>query len=107
MQTTVNTAARRRKVLRSVVKYWPFYIMALPGIVYLIINNYLPLAGLQVAFKRFNYGKGIWDSPWNGLQNFEFLFTSNNAWRIIRNTLLYNLAFIFAGIVVGVTVAIF
>ena len=56
MQTTVNTAARRRKVLRSVVKYWPFYIMALPGIVYLIINNYLPLAGLQVAFKRFNYG---------------------------------------------------
>ena len=58
MQTTVNTAARRRKVSRSVVKYWPFYIMALPGIVYLIINNYLPLAGLQVAFKG-NLGQSL------------------------------------------------
>ena len=80
--------------------------MALPGIIYLIINNYMPLVGLQVAFKRFNYGKGLWGSDWNGLQNFEFLFSSNSAERIIRNTLLYNIAFILLGIVVGVAVAV-
>ena len=80
--------------------------MALPGIIYLIINNYMPLVGLQVAFKRFNYGKGLWGSDWNGLQNFEFLFSSNSAERIIRNTLLYNIAFILLGIAVGVAVAV-
>ena len=106
MQNTATTIAKPRKKKRQFARYWPFYVMALPGVVYLIINNYLPLAGLQVAFKRFNYGKGIWGSPWNGLDNFEFLFVSNSAWRIIRNTLAYNIAFIIIGIVVGVVAAI-
>jgi putative aldouronate transport system permease protein len=105
MQVTAkNKKEERRK--SKFKKFIPFYLMALPGIVYLIINNYMPLAGLQVAFKRFNYGKGLWGSDWNGLQNFEFLFSSNSAERIIRNTLLYNIAFILIGIVVGVAVAI-
>ena len=90
----------------QIKRFLPFYIMALPGIIYLIINNYMPLVGLQVAFKRFNYGKGIWGSPWNGIKNFEFLFSSNSAQRIIRNTLLYNVAFILIGIVIGVAAAI-
>ncbi len=102
--TAKNKKEERRK--SKFKKFIPFYLMALPGIVYLIINNYMPLAGLQVAFKRFNYGKGLWGSDWNGLQNFEFLFSSNSAERIIRNTLLYNIAFILIGIVVGVAVAI-
>ena len=105
MQATIkkNKQGRRK---RQVKKFLPFYLMALPGIIYLIINNYMPLVGLQVAFKRFNYGKGLWGSDWNGLQNFEFLFSSNSAERIIRNTLLYNIAFILLGIAVGVAVAV-
>ncbi len=105
MQATIkkNKPGRRKQQVR---KFLPFYLMALPGIIYLIINNYMPLVGLQVAFKRFNYGKGLWGSDWNGLQNFEFLFSSNSAERIIRNTLLYNIAFILLGIVVGVAVAV-
>lgn len=105
MQATIkkNKPGRRKQ---QVKKFLPFYLMALPGIIYLIINNYMPLVGLQVAFKRFNYGKGLWGSDWNGLQNFEFLFSSNSAERIIRNTLLYNIAFILLGIVVGVAVAV-
>lgn len=105
MQATIkkNKTGRRK---RQVKKFLPFYLMALPGIIYLIINNYMPLVGLQVAFKRFNYGKGLWGSDWNGLQNFEFLFSSNSAERIIRNTLLYNIAFILLGIAVGVAVAV-
>lgn len=105
MQATIkkNKPGRRKQ---QVKKFLPFYLMALPGIIYLIINNYMPLVGLQVAFKRFNYGKGLWGSDWNGLQNFEFLFSSNSAERIIRNTLLYNIAFILLGIAVGVAVAV-
>ena len=105
MQATIKEKKPGRRK-RQVKKFLPFYLMALPGIIYLIINNYMPLVGLQVAFKRFNYGKGLWGSDWNGLQNFEFLFSSNSAERIIRNTLLYNIAFILLGIVVGVTVAV-
>lgn len=54
-------------------KHWlPFYLMGLPGFIYLFINNYMPLMGLQIAFKDFKYNLGIWKSPWVGLKNFEF-----------------------------------
>lgn len=105
MQVTIQKRKSGKKK-RQIKKFLPFYLMALPGIIYLIINNYMPLVGLQIAFKRFNYGKGIWGSEWNGLDNFKFLFSSNSAERIIRNTLLYNIAFILLGIVVGVAVAV-
>ena len=60
--------------------HWlPFYLMGLPGILYLFINNYLPLAGLQIAFKNFNYGKGMWKSSWAGFKNFKFLFKTSDA----------------------------
>ena len=86
--------------------YWlPFYIMGLPGMLYLLVNNYLPLAGLQIAFKKWNFREGIWGSEWIGLKNFEFLF-KNQAFRITRNTLMYNLAFIIVGMILGIAVAI-
>ena len=62
--------------------------------------------GLFIAFKNINYTKGIFGSDWNGLDNFKFLFASGDAWLITRNTILYNLAFIFLNMVVGVTLAI-
>lgn len=88
-------------------KQWiPFYIMGLPGLLYLFINNYLPLAGLQIAFKSFSYSKGMWKSPWCGFKNFKFLFRTADAWIMIRNTLAYNLFWIVLGAVLGVTAAI-
>lgn len=77
-------------------------LIALPGITYLIINNYIPIVGTFIAFKKFSYAKGIWGSPWCGLDNFKFLFLTDDAWVITRNTLLYNLAFIVIGTVVSV-----
>lgn len=41
-------------------KYLPLYSMLIPGIVYLIINNYIPMAGIMVAFKKYNYSRGFW-----------------------------------------------
>ena len=71
----------------------PFYLMALPGFIYMIINNYLPMFGIVIAFKKLNFKKGIWGSPWCGFDNFKFLFASADAWIITRNTIFYNIAF--------------
>ena len=82
------------------------FLIALPGILYLFINNYVPIIGIFIAFKRFSYAKGIWDSPWCGFDNFKFLFITDDAWVITRNTLLYNLAFIIIGTIISVFMAI-
>lgn len=82
------------------------FSMMIPGMVYLIINNYIPMFGLQIAFKKFNYSQGIWKSPWAGLSNFTYLFKTKDAINMTRNTLLYNLAFIVLGTLFAVTIAI-
>lgn len=96
---------RKKKKIRW-SKAIPVYILMLPGLVYLLFNNYLPMFGLVIAFKNVNYTVGILKSPWAGLNNFKFLFSSGNAWLITRNTILYNVVFIILGMVCGITVAI-
>lgn len=80
--------------------------MMAPGLIYLIINNYLPIFGITIAFKQLDYTKGILGSPWVGLKNFEFLFKTKDAFIMIRNTLCYNLVFIFVGLVLNLAIAI-
>ncbi len=92
--------------LKRIWRCWPMYLMLLPGTIYLIINNYIPMAGITVAFRQYNVRKGIWGSPWIGLKNFEFLFRTNDAWVITRNTILYNLVFIALDAVLAIAVAI-
>ena len=94
---------KKKNVLKE---YWPLYLMMLPALLYLLLNNYIPLAGMVIAFKKLNFAKGIWASPWAGLKNFKFLFASKDAWIITRNTLLYNVAFILVNMVVGIAIAI-
>ena len=94
---------KKKNVLKE---YWPLYLMMLPALLYLLINNYIPMAGMVIAFKKLNFAKGIWASPWAGLKNFKFLFASKDAWIITRNTLLYNVAFILINMVVGIAIAI-
>jgi putative aldouronate transport system permease protein len=93
-------------VYRRILKQWPLYLMMVPGLAYLLINNYMPLAGLQLAFKKFKYALGIWKSDFNNFKNFTYLFKSSDAWIIIRNTVGYNLVFILLGTVVAIFVAI-
>lgn len=78
----------------------------LPGLLYLFINNYLPMFGVVIAFKDFNYTKGIFGSDWIGFKNFEYLFKTSDALLITRNTILYNAAFICLNLIVPVGVAI-
>ena len=86
--------------------YLPLYLMMLPGFIYLICNNYLPMFGILIAFKNVNFSIGVFKSPWVGLSNFEFLFATKDAYIMIRNTLLYNIVWISMGLVIAVTIAI-
>lgn len=92
----------KRKVCFTVLD-----LMALPALIYFFINNYIPMAGLFIAFKKINYSKGIFASDWAGFKNFEYLFKTKDAYIITRNTVLYNLAFIALGIIIGIAVGIF
>lgn len=80
--------------------------MALPGLAYLVINNYIPMAGIVIAFKKMDYAKGVFGSDWVGFDNFKFLFSTPDAWIMTRNTLLYNLAFIVIGTICALAVAL-
>jgi putative aldouronate transport system permease protein len=80
--------------------------MLLPAALVLLINNYIPMLGIVIAFKKINYTDGILGSPWSGLDNFKYLFKTNDAWIITRNTILYNSVFIFLNLVFGVGLAI-
>ncbi|RED30463.1 sugar ABC transporter permease [Paenibacillus sp. VMFN-D1] len=81
--------------MRVFRKYWDLYLLILPVLVYLLVFHYYPMFGLQIAFKNFVAVKGIWGSPWIGLDHFQRFFDSYYFWRLIRNTLgisLYELA---------------
>jgi putative aldouronate transport system permease protein len=92
--------------LKEIKKNKVLFIMLLPGIVVLLINNYLPMFGVIIAFKDYNYAKGFWHSKWIGIKNFEYLFTSKQAFIITRNVLLYNSVFILISITIAVLLAI-
>lgn len=100
-QTQTLKLARKRKPWLTMLD-----LMILPGIVYLIINNYIPMLGLFIAFKKINYGLGIFKSPWVGLSNFVYLFKTQDAYIITRNTILYNVLFIILLNAIGVATGI-
>lgn len=100
--------AKKKKASRksNFLNILPLYFMMLPGLIYLVCNNYLPMFGILIAFKKVNFSVGIFESPWCGLANFEYLFKTKDAMIMIRNTLLYNVAWIIMGMVIAVFIAI-
>ena len=94
----------------SMKKTLAVYLIMAPGLIYLIINNILPLYGLTIAFRNVSYRQGPLNSPFFDwpklLSNFEMLFRQDIIGILVRNTLLYNLAFIVIDITIPVAVAI-
>lgn len=74
-------------------------LMLAPAVIYVIVFNYAPMTGIVLAFKKYQYAGGIYGSPWNGLDNFKALLISGKLPLVTRNTLMYNIAFIFLGVV--------
>lgn len=70
------------------------FLMLLPAVVYFIIFAYIPMTGMVLAFKNYNYIDGIYKSPWNGFKNFKFLFNGGKIFQVAINTFAYNIVFI-------------
>lgn len=96
----------KRTFWQNVVKYRILILMCLPAIIFFFAFSYMPLPGIWVAFVKYNYRLGIFKSPFVGLKNFEFLYTSGKLFELTRNTILYNLAFIILGNVLAIIMAI-
>lgn len=92
--------------IRDFLNYKTMLLMLIPSLFFVILFQYLPMFGLVLAFKEYTYGKGILHSAWNGIENFKFFFISGDAWRVTRNTVLYNVVFIAINLVLQVSIAI-
>ena len=104
---TENKKGMKNKITSNQIKQnIPYYIMMLPGLIATFVFKYLPIFGIIIAFKKFNPREGIWGSPWCGLDNFKFIFNSSDTMIVLRNTLSYNLVFIFLGLVLNVALAV-
>lgn len=99
-------AAPRRSLWKDIKKNRTRLLMLLVPVTMAVIFCYIPMPGVIIAFKKYNYMDGIFGSAWNGFENFRYLFISNKLWSLTRNTLLYNIAFIFIGLVFEVGIAI-
>jgi putative aldouronate transport system permease protein len=93
------------RLVSYLVENWTLALLALPGVVYFLLFNYLPMFGIVVAFQDYNVKTGFF-SPWVGLKNFRVLWESPVLWRIVSNTVILNLLFITATTMCAVTVAL-
>jgi len=98
--------ALRRKAWREYTINWELYFMALLPVIWLIVFMYLPMYGNVIAFKRFVASKGIWGSPWIGLDNFERFFTSFKFGNIMWNTFFLNAYDLVLGFPIPIVLAI-
>lgn len=80
--------------------------MLIPGMAFLFVFNYIPMYGVSIAFKDFNIVKGIWQSPWVGLDNFVYLFRSRDFYVIFRNSILISIYRLFWGFPVPIILAL-
>ncbi len=85
---------------------WNLFLLAIPGLIFLVAFYYMPMLGLVIPFKKMDYSLGILKSPWVGFKNFEFLFKTKDAFRITRNTLCLNLLFIVVTLLLSITLSL-
>jgi len=96
-------------VLKKVTKHFRYkqlFILSLPGILFVFIFSYIPMYGIILPFKNYKYNLGFFKSEWVGFKNFEFLFNSDSAFRITKNTVLLNSIFILSTTTVAVIFAL-
>ena len=94
------------RIIAHFKRHWRLHVLALPCFVYLLLFHYWPMFGLTLAFQNFSVTKGFFHSDFVGFKNFEFLFTTTDAWRITRNTVCYNVLFMLLQTSLSVLVAI-
>ena len=103
----VQVRIRRETFGQTIRKSWMLLLMLMPAVLYTLIFHYLPMSGLVLSFKQFNYVDGVFGSPWNGLDNFRFLIISGKLGSLTSATLLYNFGFIVVNTFLEVLIAVF
>ena len=93
--------------MAKIKKWTPIYLMMVPGASISSSTTTSRCSAWSSPLKQVDFQKGIFESPWIGFQNFQFLFQTKDAFVITRNTLLYNIAFIIINTVIGIVFAIF
>ncbi|MCT1435772.1 ABC transporter permease [Brachybacterium paraconglomeratum] len=83
--------SRGRRLRRGLASSWQLYLLAAPALIFFLVFNYVPMYGVQIAFKDFIANRGITGSPWIGFENFERFFGSFYFWRLLKNTLALSL----------------
>jgi putative aldouronate transport system permease protein len=93
-------------IIRSVRRNWELYIFVLPAVLLIFCFHYIPMYGIQIAFKNFSPAKGIWGSPWVGLEQFARFFRSFQSKTVITNTLFLSLYGLAAGFPLPIMLAL-
>lgn len=104
MKIVDKTNVQRKK--KNWQKDWQLHLMILPGLLFILIFKYMPLGGITIAFKEFLPGKGIWGSPWVGLENFEYMLALPDTKRVMWNTLFIAAAKILINFPVPIIISI-
>ena len=99
-------AGKREKIKKILKKDRKFLIMCLPAVIFFFIFSYLPMPGIWVAFVRFDFAKGIFGSEFVGLENLKFIAMSGKLGMLVRNTVLYNVAFILTSTAMQIMIAL-
>ena len=92
---TPRSASKRRMRRKQIKADWQLYVLILPAVISVLIFHYIPIYGIQIAFKDFRSSMGIWGSPWVGLEHFKRFVTYKDFWTIVTNTVtisLYSIA---------------
>lgn len=106
MKSAIKAKSEKRSLIDSIKKRSPLYVMLIPGVLYLIMFNYLPMFGMILSFKKINFRDGIIGSAWCGLDNFRYALSSPSLLTALKNTVLYNIVFLFIGMAMSILLAI-
>lgn len=101
-----QTESLPARLLKDMRKNWILYVMILPVVVYYIIFAYAPIYGIQLAFKDYIVKKGIWGSPWIGMENFTRFFSSYNFGLLLKNTIGISVYSILVGFPIPIVFAL-
>ncbi|MFD2130386.1 ABC transporter permease [Pseudogracilibacillus auburnensis] len=87
---SLNKKSRTYAIKKSLLRNWQLYVFLLPALTYFFIFHYIPMYGVQIAFKDYFANLGISGSPWVGFEHFDRFFNSYYFWRLLKNTIILN-----------------
>lgn len=110
MKTNTTVVTREVKITKGrsskLLKYWDLYLMLLPAVILILLFKYIPMYGVIIAFKDYNFMEGVWGSEWVGFQYFRELFSFDEFPRVVRNTVIISLMKLLVGFPIPIILAL-